>query len=118
MRFFNRRGFRFYEFFFTAIAEEIEPKPHEEFPDITFYPCVGYKSNYPYVFETYQFKEMSWEYLGHLSDIYHEIYKVFRRKYKWSPRELDCLPLWRIMKIFYDVVDELEEENVDEDDFS
>lgn len=61
---------------------------------------------------------MAWLHLGHLGELYHEIYRMFRKKYKWPPYVVDREPVWRIMKIFHELVDEVsQEEDIDEDDY-
>lgn len=43
---------------------------------------------------------------------------MFRKKYKWPPHVVDREPVWRIMRIFHELVDEVsQEEDIDEDDY-
>lgn len=56
-----------------------------------------------------------WETLEKIGDYYHNIYRALRNKYKWSPSEVDKLPLDRILRIFDETIEDHQKESIEED---
>ena len=69
--------------------------------------------------ETYEFRESAWYTIERIGDLYHQIYRLFRKKYKWPPSDVDGLHIMRITRIFNELVEDIdaENDNPDEDEF-
>lgn len=70
-----------------------------------WYPSIGSKG-YPYsLWETRRW-DTSLSLLAVLEEYYEDICSFLRRMYKWSPAEMDEMPLSRLLKIYEEAVEE------------
>lgn len=53
--------------------------------------------------------EYSWRYLEDVGEYYHGICRVLRNKFRWSVLDVDNLPLKRVLRIYRETEEDLEE---------
>ena len=56
-----------------------------------------------------------WNFLGDLAEIYFSMNRILRNKYRWSPSEIDCLPIDRMIRIVNETIEDNKKDNVNDD---
>jgi hypothetical protein len=70
-----------------------------------WYPSIG-NEGYPYSPWYMKRWDFSWDVLELLEEYYEGMCSYLRRSFKWSPSEMDDMPLKRLLKIYDETVEE------------
>ena len=85
-------------------------------PEVFWYPSIGNKG-YPYTGWEWKRREYAWSTLVLLAEAYHQMYRVLRMRYKWSPDVVDSMSMDRLTRIYEETKIDFENGSPDEDDF-